>query len=190
VTPADPDAPDPDAPDPDAPDLDGPDPHPDEPPSDAGRSLDAQFDAIVAGLDLQPSPSPVDDEHRDGPDEPQRPTGPGSFEELRAWVDVHPDLLAGPEPDELLEADQPPEDHYLPPPPPPLPRGDRLSRWAWAGAVGAPLGYVLLALFGQDLGGVLGFTLIGAFVAGFVTLVLRMRDGPRVDDGPDDGAVV
>ena len=29
-----------------------------------------------------------------------------------------------------------------------------------------------------------------AFVAGFLTLVVRMKDRPPVDDTPDDGAVV
>lgn len=171
-------------------DPDGPEPDPDEAAAEDPAALDAAFDAIVAGLEL-PEPSGREGGPAEDADEVRRATGPGSFEELRAWVDVHPDLLADPEPtDDTPDADQSPEDHYVPPPPPPLPKGDRVSRWAWAGAVGAPLCYVLLALFGQDLGGVIGLTLIGAFVAGFVTLVLRMRDGPRVDDGPDDGAVV
>jgi hypothetical protein len=160
-------------------------PAPDEPvPEDRGQ-LNAQFDAIVAGLDLD---SDLADEVIDAPAEPAK--GPGSFEELRAWVDIHPDLLGDDHEDEEPE---PPDDtggHFVPPPPPPVPRGDPVTRWAWAAALGAPALFVLLAVSGFDLTGVVGFTLVGAFAAGFVTLVMRMKDGPRADDRPDDGAVV
>jgi hypothetical protein len=181
---------DPAAPDPDEPD--GPEPHPEGP-----RDLDAEFDAIVAGLDLDEGsgdePGPADDgddsaAERDRP----RADGSGSFEELRAWIDVHPDLLADHDEAEGEDLEPPPgpEDHFVPPPPPPVPRGDAVARWAWGGAIGAPVVYILLALLGFDTGGVVGVALIAGFVLGFVTLVVRMKDGPRVDDGPDDGAVV
>lgn len=151
--------------------------------------LDAQFRAIVSGIDLalpgSSAASPPED------DAPPKPVGPGSFEELRAWVDVHPDLL-GDSADGAADDEEPddPAAHYEPPPPPPVPRGDRVSRWAWASAIGAPVGYVGLTLVGVDTGGPIGMALIAAFVAGFVTLVVRMKDEPRIDDDPDDGAVV
>lgn len=82
------------------------------------------------------------------------------------------------------------EGHYEPPPPPPIPKGDPVTRWAWAGAIGAPVLALVLLLLGQNLDGFLGLFLVGACLGGFVTLLSRLRPGPRVDDGPDDGAVV
>jgi hypothetical protein len=79
------------------------------------------------------------------------------------------------------------EDRYIPPPPPPLPRGDSVTRGAWAALLGGPL-YLLLTVFlGWEVPGWAAFLAVAAFIGGFVTLVLRMGDDPR---GPDDGAVV
>lgn len=82
------------------------------------------------------------------------------------------------------------DDHFEPPPPPPLPRMDRLSRFAWAGALGGPALLVLAALAGVRLQGWVGVLALVAFMAGFVTLVARMKDRPPTDSGPDDGAIV
>lgn len=81
-----------------------------------------------------------------------------------------------------------PTEHYVPPPPPPLPQGDKVTRAAWAGVIGGPLYLILATVFGWDLGSLAGPAAVLAFVAGFITLVSRMRDD-RDDDG-DDGAVV
>ena len=83
-----------------------------------------------------------------------------------------------------------PDDHFRPPPPPPLPKPDRIGRFAWAGAVGGPALLVLAALLGLRLEGWVGLLAVGGFMAGFVTLVARMKDRPPPDSGPDDGAVV
>jgi hypothetical protein len=48
---------------------------------------------------------------------------------------------------------------------------------------------VLATLAGLQLEGWVGFLAVMAFVAGFVTLVARMKDRPS-DSDPDDGAVV
>ena len=80
------------------------------------------------------------------------------------------------------------EGHYTPPPPPPLPRLDPVGKAAWLGVAGAPAALIVGALAGVDLSGWLGFLLVSCFVAGFVTLVVRMKDFR--DDGWDDGAVV
>ncbi len=84
----------------------------------------------------------------------------------------------------LPEAD----DVYVPPDPPPLPRMDLVTRLAWAGALGGPL----LLFGGVLLPGLIspGLVMIGivAFVAGFLTLVLR--DPHEPEDGWDDGSVV
>lgn len=82
------------------------------------------------------------------------------------------------------------EDHFEPPPPPPLPEVDRITRFAWAGALGGPVVLVLAAVLGVPLGGWIGFLAVVASMAGFVTLVARMKDRPPTDTGPDDGAVV
>ena len=65
-----------------------------------------------------------------------------------------------------------------------------MGRWAWAGAVGAPTLAIVLPLLGWNVDGLTGIALVVAFLAGFGTLVSRLRPGPRLDDGPDDGAVV
>ena len=101
-----------------------------------------------------------------------------SFEELRAATPAPP--VVRPDPDE----------HFEPPPPPPLPRVDTVGRFAWAGAIGGPLLLVLAALLGIPLAGWVGLLALAAFMAGFVTLVARMKDRPPNDSGPDDGAVV
>ncbi len=82
------------------------------------------------------------------------------------------------------------EDHFEPPTPPPLPSVDPVTRFAWAGALGGPVVLVLAALAGLPLSGWVGFLALVAFMAGFVTLVARMKDRPPSDSGPDDGAVV
>jgi hypothetical protein len=82
------------------------------------------------------------------------------------------------------------EGHYEPPPPPPLPRTDAVGRFAWAGALGGPGLLFFATAAGIDLAGWVGVGALLAFVAGFVTLVARMKDRPPTDTGPDDGAVV
>lgn len=72
-----------------------------------------------------------------------------------------------------------PED-FVPPEPPPLPRGDRISRLAWTGALGSPAVLLLAAILSIRLPDVI-LTAIGlAFIAGCGTLLARMRD--RDDD--------
>lgn len=82
------------------------------------------------------------------------------------------------------------EDHYVPPPPPPLPRLDPVTKGAWLGLFGGP-GYLLVSVMaGWTVPGWAAFCGVGAFVAGFATLVMRIGDRPPGDSGPDDGAVV
>ena len=82
------------------------------------------------------------------------------------------------------------DDHFEPPPPPPLPVPDTLGRFAWAAVIGGPLFLVISALFGLDVSGWPGFLALAASMAGFVTLVARMKDRPDTDLDGDDGAVV
>lgn len=94
-------------------------------------------------------------------------------------------LSAGPDPPPVRPD---PDEHFVPPPPPPLPRGDRVSRLAWAGVLGAPVFLVLAVALGWRLPSWLTVLAAGALVGGFVTLVARMRGHDPHD--PDDGAVV
>ncbi|AYY13661.1 hypothetical protein EF847_14125 [Actinobacteria bacterium YIM 96077] len=80
------------------------------------------------------------------------------------------------------------DDHFVPPAPPPLPRGDRVSRWAWTGLIAAPSVLLLSAILQWTPPDQLMLVLVGGFIAGFVTLVARMRG--RNPHDPDDGAVV
>jgi hypothetical protein len=81
------------------------------------------------------------------------------------------------------------EEGYTPPPPPPLPR---ISKYTIAAVLGVVAGFVLL-LFPQVLpidrtvATVFGFL---AILAGFVTLISRLRPGDDDEPDPDDGARV
>ena len=78
----------------------------------------------------------------------------------------------------------------MPPEPPPLPEADRVTRLAWAALLGGPALIMLATLLRIPLEGWVMVLAIGAFVGGFGTLVARMHDRPRQDDGWDDGAVL
>lgn len=82
------------------------------------------------------------------------------------------------------------EGHYVPPPPPPLPHGDALSRLSWVALFGGPAYLLLAAVLDWPMEGWIVFTAVAAFIGGFVTLVVRMGDGPPPDSGWDDGAVI
>jgi hypothetical protein len=82
-----------------------------------------------------------------------------------------------------------PEDRYIPPPPPPLPR---ISKFAVVGVLAITFGFALflfpsLLPVERGLATMIGFT---GILAGFVTLIWRLRPGDEEDDDPDDGAVV
>lgn len=82
------------------------------------------------------------------------------------------------------------EGHYVPPPPPPLPEVEPVTRFAWIGLLGGPGFLFVAALLSWELTGPVALIAIGAFLAGFVTLVARMKDRPPTDMGGDDGAVI
>lgn len=86
--------------------------------------------------------------------------------------------------DELLS-----DGSFEPPEPPPLPiPADVISRASWAGLLGGPVIVIGGSMFGLGTG-VVGFGLV-AFIAGFIGLVVRMKDRhDHLDDG-SDGAVV
>lgn len=177
---------------------------PDDPgEGDEGHAIDAAFDEIVANID-QPtaggsgtaaSAAPWPDAEETSTDRPSPPATPNEPTPQRTpqtewseWDDIR---IPQPEPAaEEGREDDADEGHYVPPPPPPLPKGDRVARWAWAGAIGAPALAIVLSVIGWGLDGLTGIVLVAAFLVGFGTLISRLRPGPRIDDGPDDGAVI
>lgn len=78
--------------------------------------------------------------------------------------------------------------HFVPPVPAPIPRGDRLQRLAWASVIAPPVALIIVAIMSWRPPDEIVFFAVVAFVAGFVTLVARMR-GHHPND-PDDGAVI
>ncbi|MEO3775625.1 DUF308 domain-containing protein [Micromonospora sp. B11E3] len=82
-----------------------------------------------------------------------------------------------------------PDEGYTPPPPPPLPR---ISKYAVVGVLGIVIGFVLFlkpSLLPVDSSVVTLFGFTG-ILAGFVTLIWRLRPGDSDDYDPDDGARV
>jgi hypothetical protein len=128
------------------------------------------FDAIVAAWDSVP----------------ESPSWPEA-------EDVKPARRVEPAEEEPRPAPRrdPAEDHFVPPPPPPAPLPKNpVTRYAVIALALGLLVLVVLPLIGkppshevQVLGAV-------SVLAGLGTLVWRMRDGPSVDDGPEDGAVL
>jgi hypothetical protein len=142
--------------------------------------LDSAWQQIIAGFDATPADSvprwPADEEVRDE-----------SAREGRVIRRVE-----AAEPAELAESptatgQEPDDEHFVPPTPPPLPSVERVTKFAWAGALGGPA-VLLAASFGIELPSWAPGLAVIAFIGGFVTLVMRLKDRP--DSDPDDGAVV
>ncbi|HZG98591.1 MAG TPA: hypothetical protein VEY14_10030 [Nocardioidaceae bacterium] len=130
--------------------------------------------------------------------------GPGWGSGLPAWPDPQDASDTGDDIDEpaVVGPSEPPaapvpspgaatpsaeEEHFSPGPPPPLPRPEPVTVLCWFLVLGAPIGMVLLTLAGWYVPRwVLGLIGVG-FVAGVVTLVLRLDNHPR---DTDSGAVV
>jgi hypothetical protein len=130
---------------------------------------EAIWAAIVADL-TTPAPAPAGE--RPWPRDEDTEPAP-----LRSWSP----------PEEVAEDD----DHYEPPAPPPLPRLQPATVVACLLLV-CGLGLLLLpALLGEEEVRS-GWALLGVagVVGGLAMLVWRMRDAPRDDSDPDDGAVV
>jgi hypothetical protein len=79
-------------------------------------------------------------------------------------------------------------DRFVPPPPPPLPTPSTDRLFAWLGVFGSPVVLLVCLVFGIDLPQLVAYLLVGAFVGGFLYLVIQMPRGPR--DPDDDGAQV
>lgn len=164
---------------------------------DEGVSVDEQVWAqIVADYEASPAVDPVPRWPASEDVDDSRTPGPAADwpQETAGWPDAPPGRRHGPaagrrEPGAVGDADDA-GDHFEPPEPPPVPVGSPVSRLAWAGVLGGPAFLVLAALAGWHLTGLWALAPLAAFVAGFVTLVVRMRERPDDGDDPDDGAVV
>lgn len=188
-------------PDPDREGRDGDGPGtPDQEPG-SPLDIDTAFAAIVAGWgddDDTPGSWPAEEDlgtpkHRQDGDPaaggaPAGPVGkaldaePGA-PERNPVAPLVPNLDPGPS-----QAERDLEERFIPPDPPPIPRGDLVSRLAWAGALGGPLFLLIAAMVWRSAPQLLVLGAVAAFVAGFVTLVVRLPQ--HHDDDGDDGAVV
>ncbi|MFB9236238.1 DUF308 domain-containing protein [Plantactinospora siamensis] len=176
-----------------------------EPPArDPDPDVDAEWTRIIAGYHLEVEagtrPWPAAEDVAADPTAPPvgaagRPPG-AAPRPLTSATDISGISLDDRDDGSLLDsldtfgADLPddPEEGYTPPPPPPLPR---LSKYTVVGVLAVVLGFALflfptLLPIGPDVVQVIGFT---GILAGFVTLVWRLRPGDD-DTDPDDGAVV
>lgn len=162
------------------------------------EELDAEFDAIVARLtapETGAAPWPEAEQTSDAADPPPAPP-PARRTPDRDWAEWDDLRIPSVEPESESESlededdDDSDDGHFVPPEPAPVPRGDSRTRWAWAGALGAPVLAIVLPLLGWGLDGLTGIGLVLAFLVGFGYLISRLREGPRIDGGPDDGAVV
>jgi hypothetical protein len=154
-------------------------------PGPAPDAEDPTSDASAAGLTDRRADADRPRAARDHP-APDRPAPDRPAPDRPA-----PDRAAGgppaPGPRDWDAAEEP-EEGYVPPEPPPLPRGDLVSRLAWAGVLLGPA-FLLLSALLWDGAGPLPLAIAAlAFIGGFVTLVARLP--ARRDDEDDDGAVV
>lgn len=78
------------------------------------------------------------------------------------------------------------DDRFVPPEPPPLPEVPRDRMAAWAGLFGSPTILLIALVLGIHLPSLIAYLLIGAFIGGFLYLVVQMPRGPH--DPWDDGA--
>lgn len=140
---------------------------------------DEAWSLIVAGYDatapdppsawhLPPPPAPLPPQPAAPPPQQARPepATAGDLNSKASWED---------------------EGHFVPPAAPPVPRGDLVSRLAWAGLIGGPVLLLLAAVLTLGLPTEVLALCVGAFVGGLVTLIVRMKDR---GSGPDDGAVI
>jgi hypothetical protein len=82
------------------------------------------------------------------------------------------------------------EEHFVRPDPPELPRGDMLTKVAWAVMLLAIAYPVVSLATGWPLPGWAITLAVVVFIAGIVIHVLRIRDPHSDEPGSDDGAVV
>jgi hypothetical protein len=150
---------------------------------------DAEWASLVEQFNAPSAP---------GHDVPPVPRWPASEDvdenSYEPLIDVPAGLIVG-DTDEPPPKEPPPRrsddphDHYVPPEPTRGPRLDWITRAAWLGLIGGPLLLILAAVLDFGTGRITLLGVVG-FMAGFLTLVIRMSDRLPPEDTPDDGAVV
>jgi hypothetical protein len=112
-------------------------------------------------------------------------------------VEAPTTMLSFPEPDDEPARrrrsrfeDEADEDRFVPPTPPPLPRLGAADQVGWLGLVGGPVLLVAAAMFSVALPSWLILIAALGFIAGFVSLVVRMDNGEDRYDDPENGAQV
>ncbi|ADB31892.1 hypothetical protein Kfla_2827 [Kribbella flavida DSM 17836] len=149
---------------------------------------DAEWKSLVEQFNAPSAPG------HDAPPVPRWPASEDVDEKYEPLIDVPAGISAEdtePKPAEerpARRADDP-HDHFIPPEPPRGPRLDWISRAAWLGLIGGPLLLILAAVLDFGTGRLTLLAVVG-FMAGFLTLVIRMNDRLPPEDTPDDGAVV
>jgi hypothetical protein len=82
------------------------------------------------------------------------------------------------------------DEQYVPEPLPPPARLDPMAKAAWVAVIGGPAYLLIAGLFmNLTVSPVAAFIAVGAFIGGFVTLIVKGGDRSRRDDD-DDGAVL
>jgi hypothetical protein len=171
---------------------------PDQPggPTQPGGEVDDAWAEIVAGYDTEVDATAAswpdaENVRPDDPEDTEDVSEPEQRPAVRTSWEGQPSLLSALDTFGTNLPDEPDdEEGYTPPPPPPLPR---LSKYAVAGVLAIIAGFVLflkpsLLPIDSDVSMLIGFT---AILAGFGTLVWRLRPGDDGDDyDPDDGARV
>jgi hypothetical protein len=156
--------------------------------SGAGTPDDEVWAALVASFHASPDRRTDEDAVADeqvGPSDGgdlARPTGDPIGDPIRTEP-----AAAAPTPRTWSPA-EPPEEHFVPPPVGPGPPLEPLTKAAWLGTLGGPVVLLAMVLTGWDAPGWAIWVCTLAFVAGFATLVARMRG--HDDERGGDGAVV
>ncbi len=150
---------------------------------------DAEWASLVEQFNAPSAP---------GHDVPPVPRWPASEDvdenSYEPLIDVPAGLIVGDTDEEPPKEPPPrrtddPHDHFIPPEPTRGPRLDWITRAAWLGLIGGPLLLILAAVLDFGTGRITLLGVVG-FMAGFLTLVIRMNDRLPPEDTPDDGAVV
>jgi hypothetical protein len=116
-----------------------------------------------------------------------------STDEEPAWSDAKRSLSersADAAPNEVVRPEPDDDDHFVPPDPPWQPLDHPVTRYGWIALLGGCLLLLIPALIGATLSTGWLLIAVAAIAGGFITLIMRMKDSPPTDSGPDDGAVV
>jgi len=171
------------------------------PPDQSANQDDAVWLDLVARLEATPTADsdaagagPAVGPHAVGPDTP--PEAPGRTSSFR---DFDPLGLAGTAPTELSAAERqagaPPAGDrghadggdFVPEEPPSLAGTDPLTMLAWLGALGAPVGLLLAAMFWRSAPLLAIVGMVAVFILAVVFLIMKL---PQEKDENDDGARV